>query len=81
MIATKLAVLMMLPPVRRRLDASVGFWRIAVIACLQPNQTPLTLTCIVRSQIFSGVVRALSSSGCMMPALLNYKSNGWRGVR
>lgn len=71
MIATKLAVLMMLPPVWRPLDSSVGLLRMARMAYLQPHQTPLRLMAMVRSQMRSSVLSALSSSGCMMPALLN----------
>lgn len=62
--ATKLAVLMMeplLPP---------GFFLICSIAYLHPHQTPLRLIWIVRSKIRSSVLSALSSSGCMIPALL-----------
>lgn len=69
--ATKLAVLMMLPPTRRPLLSSVGFLRIARIAYLHPHHTPLTLMFMVRSQMRSSVLSALSSSGCMIPALLN----------
>lgn len=64
MMATKLAVLMMDP------WDPPGLLRIALIASLQPHQTPLRLMVIVRSQIFSSVLIALSSAGCMMPALL-----------
>lgn len=39
-----------------------------MMACLQPHQTPLTLMVLVKSQIFSSVVMALSSAGCMIPA-------------
>lgn len=65
--ATKLAVLMILPPVCKPFDSSVGFSRIASIAYLHPHQTPLALICMVRSQIFSSVLRALSSAGCIIP--------------
>lgn len=69
--ATKLAVLIILPPVCRPFSLSTGLFLIARIAYLQPHQTPLRLICIVRSQIFSSVFSALSSAGCMIPALLN----------
>lgn len=64
--ATKLAVLMIDPP---------PLLRIAMMACLQPNQTPFTLMSMVKFQIRSSVLRALSSSGCMIPALLNMMSS------
>ena len=47
--ATKLAVLMMLPPVWSPLARSTGLFRMAWIAYLQPHQTPFRLTCIVKS--------------------------------
>ena len=74
MIATKLAVLMILPPWDRPFSGSGLFSLMARMAYLHPHQTPLTLICIVRSQIFSSVFKALSSAGCIIPALLNYRS-------
>ena len=71
MIATKLAVLMMLPPWVRPFCGSALFSLMARMAYLDPHQTPLTLICMVRSQIFSSVFKAWSSAGCMIPALLN----------
>lgn len=53
--ATTLAVLMMEPRV-------FLCWRMLRMACLLPNQTPLTLMLWVRSQIFSGVSMASASS-------------------
>lgn len=47
--ATKLATLMMLPPVCSPRDSSVGFFRIARMAYLQPHQTPFTLMFMVVS--------------------------------
>ena len=55
-------VLMMEPPPLR---SSAG------TAYLQPRNTPLTLTFIVKSHTSSVVLTASSSSACEMPALLN----------
>ena len=57
---------MMDPPPARR---SAG------IPNLQPRKTPRALTFIVKSQISSLVVTALSSAWCMIPALLKRMSS------
>ncbi|MNL52165.1 hypothetical protein D3C87_1753150 [compost metagenome] len=65
-IATNDAVLIIEPP-PARCNAGIPY--------LQPRKTPFALTFIVRSQIASSVVTALSSSLCMMPALLKIMFN------
>lgn len=61
MMATNEAVLMILPLL------PPGFFLMASIAYLHPHQTPFKLMFMVKSQIFSSVLSALSSAGCMMP--------------
>src|SRR5712671_4414168 len=76
-VPTKLAVLTILPPVCKPFDSSVGFSRIASIAYLHPHHTPLTLILMVRSQILSSVLSALSSSGCIIPEWGTVKSDSY----
>ena len=47
--ATKLATLMIEPPVRKPRASSVGFFFMARMAYLHPHHTPLTLMFIVKS--------------------------------